>query len=108
MRIARSWKVAAVLGVAATLALTACTQKSQSGGGAGTGSGGSGGGGAVKVAFVPEAAGRALLRGDEHGRPEGGEPSWATSSGSTRARRRPTPPRRPTSCARSSSRRSTR
>ncbi len=34
MRIARTLKVAAVLGVAATMALTACTQKSQSGGGA--------------------------------------------------------------------------
>ena len=33
MRIARKLKVAAVLGVAATMALTACTQKSQSGGG---------------------------------------------------------------------------
>jgi rhamnose transport system substrate-binding protein len=58
MRIARSLKMAAVLGVAATMALTACTQKSQSEGGAGTGSGsGSGGGGPVKVAFVPKLQG---------------------------------------------------
>ena len=57
MRIARPLKVAAVLGVAATMALTACTQKSQSGGGAGTGSGGSGASGPVKVAFVPKLQG---------------------------------------------------
>src|SRR6185295_19205249 len=57
MRIARSWKVVAVLGVAATMALTACTQKSQSGGEAGGGSGGGGGGGPVKVAFVPKLQG---------------------------------------------------
>jgi ABC-type sugar transport system substrate-binding protein len=57
MRIARSWKVVAVLGVAATMALTACTQKSQSGGEAGSGSGGAAGGGPVKVAFVPKLQG---------------------------------------------------
>ena len=57
MRIARSWKVVAVLGVAATMALTACTQKSQSGGEAGGGSGGGGAGGPVKVAFVPKLQG---------------------------------------------------
>src|SRR5689334_8289966 len=56
MRIARPLKIAAVLGVAASLALTACTQKSQSGGEAGGGSGGSGGG-TVKVAFVPKLQG---------------------------------------------------
>jgi rhamnose transport system substrate-binding protein len=55
MRIARHVKVVAVLGVAATLALTACTQKSQSGGGEGTGA--AGGGGPVKVAFVPKLQG---------------------------------------------------
>ncbi len=57
MRIARSWKVVAVLGVAATMALTACTQKSQGGGEAGAGSGGGGAGGSVKVAFVPKLQG---------------------------------------------------
>jgi rhamnose transport system substrate-binding protein len=56
MRIARKLKVAAVLGVAATMALTACTQKSQSGGGTESG-GASGGGGTVKVAFVPKLQG---------------------------------------------------
>jgi rhamnose transport system substrate-binding protein len=56
MRIARKLKVVAVLGVAATMALTACTQKSQSGGGTESG-GASGGGGTVKVAFVPKLQG---------------------------------------------------
>src|SRR3954452_20024320 len=57
MRIARKLKVAAVLGVAATLALTACTQKSQSGGGSESGGASGGGGGTVKVAFVPKLQG---------------------------------------------------
>ena len=56
MRIARSLKMAAVLGVAATMALTACTQKSQSEGGTGAG-GGSAPAGPVKVAFVPKLQG---------------------------------------------------
>ncbi len=55
MRIARKLKVAAVLGVAATLALTACTQKSQAGGG--ENAGGSASGAQVKVAFVPKLQG---------------------------------------------------
>jgi rhamnose transport system substrate-binding protein len=57
MRIARTLKVAAVLGVAATMALTACTQKSQSGGGTEGGGSSGGGGGTVKVAFVPKLQG---------------------------------------------------
>jgi rhamnose transport system substrate-binding protein len=57
MRIARKLKVAAVLGVAATMALTACTQKSQSGGGTESGGAAGGGGGTVKVAFVPKLQG---------------------------------------------------
>ena len=56
MRIARSLKMAAVLGVAATLALTACTQKSQSEGGTAGGSG-SAPAGPIKVAFVPKLQG---------------------------------------------------
>jgi rhamnose transport system substrate-binding protein len=56
MRIARSLRMAAVLGVAATLALTACTQKSQSDSGAASG-GGSTPAGPVKVAFVPKLQG---------------------------------------------------
>jgi rhamnose transport system substrate-binding protein len=56
MRIARSLKMAAVLGVAATMALTACTQKSQSDSGTGA-AGGSAPAGPIKVAFVPKLQG---------------------------------------------------
>lgn len=56
MRIARSLKMAAVLGVAATMALTACTQKSQSDAGTG-GAGGTAPAGPIKVAFVPKLQG---------------------------------------------------
>lgn len=56
MRIARSLRVAVVLGVAATMALTACTQKSQNEGGT-PASGAATPAGPIKVAFVPKLQG---------------------------------------------------
>ena len=91
MRIARTLKVVAVLGVAATMALTACTQKSQSGGGR-TAARAAGGGGPVKVAFVPKLQGvpyfEAMNAGGQKAAAALGNVQWLYQGPTTGRRRR--------------------
>ena len=108
MRPARKLTAVVALGAAAVFALAGCTKKNEEAPAAGGASTGTASGQTYKVAFVPKLQGVPYFEAMNDRRQEGRAPRWATSSGSTRARPRPTPRRRPTSCGPTSSRRSTR
>ena len=105
------------IGLAATLALSACTKKNEDTAASSTAAA------SVRCRVLgrtgqrfrrqdqgrlrAETARRAVLRGDERRRQGSRRGSWATWNGCTRDRPRPTRPHRPTSSGPSSSRRST-
>ena len=107
MRPARKLSALVALGAAAALALTGCTQKNQADTGASGGAGASAAASTYKVAFVPKLQGvpyfEAMNAGGQKAAAALGNVEWLYQG-----RPRPTPPRRPTSCAPTSSRRSTR
>ena len=104
MRRHRRFTAVVAITATATLALTGCTKKNDTG--SGSASGGTGAK-TYKVAFVPKLQGVPYFEAMNSGGKKAAS-ELGTFNGCIRARPRRTPPPRPTSCGPTSSRRSTR